>query len=113
KVSEMPEHEIYWEEHGNPKGDPVMFLHGGPGAGCGENVARFFDPGYYRIIVSDQRGAKRSRPYASLEANATPDLIDDIERLRAELGITGKIHVFGGSWGSTLSLAYAITHPLH
>ncbi len=111
KVSEQPLHEIYWEEHGNPKGDPVMFLHGGPGSGAGESVARFFDPKHYRIILFDQRGAKRSKPYASTEANTTPYLVEDIEKLRKELGIGGKMHLSGGSWGSTLALAYAIEHP--
>lgn len=111
KVSEQPPHEIYWEEHGNPKGDPVIFLHGGPGAGVGDKSARFFDPQHFRIILFDQRGAKRSKPYASLDANTTPELIKDIDKLRHALGIKGKAHLFGGSWGSTLALAYAIAHP--
>jgi proline iminopeptidase len=103
-------HEIYWEECGNPSGKPVVFLHGGPGAGCDARARRFFDPARYRIVLFDQRGCGRSRPHASLEHNTTWDLVADIERLRQLLGIE-RWQVFGGSWGSTLALAYAESHP--
>ncbi|HSQ70573.1 MAG TPA: prolyl aminopeptidase [Steroidobacteraceae bacterium] len=103
-------HEIYWEESGNPRGKPAVFLHGGPGAGADPRARRFFDPRRYRIVVFDQRGCGRSRPYACLEENTTWDLVADIERLRRELGIDRWL-VFGGSWGSTLALAYAQKHP--
>ncbi len=103
-------HEIYWEECGNPAGKPVVFLHGGPGAGCDARARRFFDPGRYRILLFDQRGCGRSRPHASLESNTTWHLVADIERLRELLGID-RWQVFGGSWGSTLALAYAERHP--
>ena len=108
KVSDV--HELYWEECGNPKDKPAVFLHGGPGAGADARARRFFDPDAYRIIVFDQRGCGRSRPHASLVANTTWDLVNDIEKLRAYLQIE-KWLVFGGSWGSTLALAYAQTHP--
>jgi len=103
-------HEIYWEECGNPEGKPVVFLHGGPGAGCDPRARRFFDPARYRIFLFDQRGCGKSRPHASLEHNTTWDLVADIERLRAFFGVE-RWQVFGGSWGSTLALAYAETHP--
>jgi proline iminopeptidase len=103
-------HEIYWEECGNPDGKPVVFLHGGPGAGCDERARRFFDPARYRIFLFDQRGCGRSRPHASLEHNTTWELVADIERLR-ELFRVQRWQVFGGSWGSTLALAYAESHP--
>jgi proline iminopeptidase len=103
-------HEIYWEECGNPDGKPVVFLHGGPGAGCDARARRFFDPERYRIFLFDQRGCGRSRPHASLEHNTTWDLVADIERLRAQFGVE-RWQVFGGSWGSTLALAYAESHP--
>jgi proline iminopeptidase len=103
-------HEIYWEECGNPKGKPVVFLHGGPGAGCDARARRFFDPARYRIFLFDQRGCGRSRPHASLEHNTTWDLVADIERLRALAGVE-RWQAFGGSWGSTLALAYAEAHP--
>jgi proline iminopeptidase len=103
-------HEIYWEECGNPAGKPVVFLHGGPGAGCDTRARRFFDPARYRIVLFDQRGCGRSRPHASLEHNTTWDLVADIERLREHLRIQSW-QVFGGSWGSTLALAYAEAHP--
>ena len=103
-------HEMYWEECGNPRGMPVVFLHGGPGAGAAPAHRRFFDPGHYRTVIYDQRGAGRSRPLGELENNTTPLLIEDIERLRCHLGIERWL-VFGGSWGSTLALAYAIAHP--
>lgn len=108
RVSEI--HELYFEESGNPGGKPVVFLHGGPGAGSNAAVRRFFDPARYRIVVFDQRGCGRSRPAASLEDNTTWHLVADIERLRAHLGIE-RWQVFGGSWGSTLALAYAESHP--
>lgn len=103
-------HLIYWEECGNPQGKPVVFLHGGPGSGCSENHRRLFDPARYRIVLFDQRGCGRSLPHARLEANTTWHLVDDIERLRVLLGVE-RWQVFGGSWGSTLALAYAQTHP--
>ncbi|MBL0141535.1 MAG: prolyl aminopeptidase [Betaproteobacteria bacterium] len=104
------EHRLYWEESGNPQGVPVVFLHGGPGAGAGPVHRQFFDPAHYRIVIFDQRGAGRSTPLGSLEANTTPDLVADIERLRESLGIEQWM-VFGGSWGSTLAIAYAEHHP--
>ena len=103
-------HEIYFEESGNPDGKPCVFVHGGPGGGSSPEARQFFDPERYRIIVFDQRGCGRSRPHASLEANTTWHLVSDIERLRESLNIKQWL-VFGGSWGSTLALAYAQTHP--
>ena len=103
-------HHVYWEECGNPAGKPVLFLHGGPGAGCNDNHRRLFDPARYRIVLFDQRGCGRSKPHAHLEANTTWHLVDDIERLRIMLKIE-RWQVFGGSWGSTLALAYAQSHP--
>jgi proline iminopeptidase len=103
-------HELYYEESGNPEGKPVVFLHGGPGGGTTPKMRQFFDPAAYRIVLFDQRGAGRSRPHASLEANTTWHLVDDIERLRRHLAIE-RWQVFGGSWGSSLALAYAETHP--
>ena len=103
-------HEIYWEECGNPAGKPAVFLHGGPGAGCDTRARRFFDPARYRIVLFDQRGCGRSRPHASLEHNTTWDLVADMEQLREHLHIE-RWQVFGGSWGSTLALAYAEAHP--
>jgi proline iminopeptidase len=105
-----PLHEIYYEECGNPKGKPALFIHGGPGAGAGKDSRRFFDPKRYRIVLFDQRGCGRSRPHASLEENTTWHLVEDIERLREHLGIERWL-VFGGSWGSTLALAYAQSQP--
>lgn len=105
-----PVHELYVEECGKAEGVPVVFLHGGPGGSCEPAHRRYFDPERYRIILFDQRGCGKSRPHASLEQNTTQDLIADLEKLRQELGIE-KWVVFGGSWGSTLSLAYAETHP--
>jgi proline iminopeptidase len=105
-----PLHTLYFEESGNPKGKPVVFLHGGPGAGTNPRCRRFFDPKKYRIVLFDQRGCGKSRPYASLDANTTWHLVADIERLREMAGFD-KWLVFGGSWGSTLALAYAETHP--
>ena len=107
--------EIYWETCGNPDGKPVVFLHGGPGGGCGPDHRRYFDPARYRIVLLDQRGCGRSVPHASapdaeLSANTTWHLVADIERLRTHLGID-RWQVFGGSWGSALALAYAQTHP--
>ena len=103
-------HHVYWELCGNPNGKPVVFLHGGPGGGCTPTQRRLFDPDKYRILLFDQRGCGRSRPYASLEANTTWHLVADIERLREMIGVD-KWMVFGGSWGSTLALAYAQEHP--
>jgi proline iminopeptidase len=108
KVS--PVHDIYFEESGNPNGKPVVFLHGGPGGGTEPKHRRYFDPSVYRIVLLDQRGCGRSTPFASLEDNTTWHLVADIEAVRVELGIE-KWQVFGGSWGSTLALAYAETHP--
>jgi proline iminopeptidase len=103
-------HEMYYEQSGNPNGKPALFVHGGPGGGGDVNARRFFDPDRYRIVVFDQRGSGRSRPHASLEANTTWHLVADMERLRAHLDLKRWL-VFGGSWGSTLALAYAETHP--
>ncbi|KAK7463514.1 hypothetical protein VKT23_006862 [Stygiomarasmius scandens] len=108
KVSEY--HTLYYEICGNPDGVPVIFLHGGPGGGCDEKDRCFFNPHKYKIILMDQRGAGKSTPTACLEENTTWDLVKDIEKLRKELNVE-KWHVFGGSWGSTLSLAYAQAHP--
>jgi proline iminopeptidase len=105
-----PVHELYFEESGNPRGKPVVFLHGGPGGGTYPAMRRFFNPRRYRIVLFDQRGCGKSRPHASLVANTTWDLVDDIERLREHLQIR-RWQVFGGSWGSTLALAYAQRHP--
>ncbi len=106
---------LYWEECGNPAGKPVVMLHGGPGGGCSPGMRRFHDPSRYRIILVDQRGCGRSTPHASLpgadlSANTTWHLVDDIELLRRDRGVTGW-QVFGGSWGSALALAYAEAHP--
>ncbi len=106
----VDEHQVYFEQCGNPNGKPAVFLHGGPGGGGSEEVRRFFNPNVYRIIVFDQRGCGRSKPHGCLENNTTWDLVSDIELLRKKLDIN-KWLVFGGSWGSTLSLAYAQTHP--
>jgi len=103
-------HTLYVEECGNSRGLPVCFVHGGPGAGCEEYHRQFFDPNVYRIILFDQRGAGRSRPHAALEENTTAHLVADMERIRETLGIDQWV-LFGGSWGSTLSLVYAQTHP--
>jgi|LNAP01.1.fsa_nt_gb proline iminopeptidase len=103
-------HEMYYEQSGNPKGVPVVFLHGGPGAGANPTHRRFFDPAHYRIVIFDQRGAGRSKPLGEIRDNTTPLLIDDIEKLRQHLGIDTWF-VFGGSWGSTLAIAYAEFHP--
>jgi len=102
-------HSLYYEVCGNPDGRPVVYLHGGPGAGCNPNLRRFFDPAAYKIILFDQRGAGRSSPVASIEHNTTQDLVKDIESLRLHLGIERWL-VFGGSWGSTLALAYAAAY---
>ncbi|GAB4284097.1 MAG: prolyl aminopeptidase [Roseovarius sp.] len=103
-------HQIYVEQSGNPEGRPVVVLHGGPGGGSSPAMRRFFDPCRYRIVLFDQRGCGRSTPHASVEANTTWHLVADIERIRCRLGIERWI-VFGGSWGSTLGLIYAQTHP--
>lgn len=103
-------HRMYYEESGNPKGVPAVFLHGGPGAGAAPAHRRFFDPAHYRIVIFDQRGAGRSTPLGEITDNTTPLLVADIEKLRAHLGIQRWL-VFGGSWGSTLALAYAEAHP--
>src|SRR5512147_231141 len=105
-------HVMYWEQSGNPRGMPVLFLHGGPGAGSAPGHRRFFDPAHYRIVIYDQRGAGRSTPLGELRDNTTPHLVADIEKLRAHLGIERWV-VFGGSWGSTLALAYSEAHPQH
>jgi len=108
KVSDL--HEIYWEESGNPQGKPAVFVHGGPGGGTEPKQRRFFDPATYRIVLFDQRGSGQSTPYASLVDNTTQHLIADMEKLRVHLEID-TWQVFGGSWGSTLALAYAEAHP--
>jgi proline iminopeptidase len=103
-------HEIYFEECGNPLGKPVVMVHGGPGGGSNATMRRYHDPARYRIILFDQRGCGRSTPHACLEENTTWDLVADMERLREHLGIA-RWQLCGGSWGSTLALAYAETHP--
>ncbi len=103
-------HSLYWEQSGNPDGVPILLLHGGPGAGSTPAHRRFFDPDFYRIIIFDQRGAGRSAPLGCLEDNTLEHLIQDIEALRKRMGVE-RWHLFGGSWGSTLALAYAQTHP--
>jgi proline iminopeptidase len=108
KVSDI--HTLYYEEVGNPKGQPAVVLHGGPGAGCTPDMRRFFDPKHYRIILFDQRACGRSSPLAVLEENTTWDIVEDIEKLRKHLGIE-KWLVFGGSWGSTLALSYSEKYP--
>lgn len=108
RVSDV--HEIYYEESGNPRGKPAVFVHGGPGGGTDAKMRGFFDPKKYRIILFDQRGCGNSRPHASLVDNTTWHLVEDMDRLREELGVE-KWLVFGGSWGSTLALAYAEAHP--
>jgi proline iminopeptidase len=117
-VSSAPRHDVYWEEYGNPEGEPVLFVHGGPGGATHPALSRFFDPTRYRVILFHQRGCGYSTPSASdvdarpaLLENTTAHLIGDMQQLRAHLSIQGKMHVFGGSWGSTLALAYAIAHP--
>lgn len=105
-------HTMYWEESGNPAGIPVIFLHGGPGAGSTPTHRRFFDPAYYRIVIYDQRGAGRSTPLGEIRENTTPHLINDLELLRQHLEIDRWL-VFGGSWGSTLAIAYGEAHPEH
>jgi|ERR1051325_2660850 proline iminopeptidase len=105
-----PIHELYYEQCGNPNGKPVVFLHGGPGGGISPDYRRYFDPKVYRLVLFDQRGSGQSTPHASIDENTTWDLVADIERLREHLGIN-RWQVFGGSWGSTLALAYAETHP--
>jgi proline iminopeptidase len=108
KVSDL--HTIYYEECGNPKGQPAVFVHGGPGSGVQPEHRRYFDPKHYRIVLFDQRGCGKSTPHAELEENDTWALVEDMESLRQHLGID-KWLVFGGSWGSTLGLAYSETHP--
>lgn len=108
KVSDI--HDIYFERVGNPDGIPVVFLHGGPGGGLISTYRRYFDPEAYHVVLFDQRGSGKSTPHAELRENTTWDLINDIEALREKFGVE-KWFVFGGSWGSTLSLAYAETHP--
>jgi proline iminopeptidase len=118
-VSDDPEHKIHWAEYGNPKGEPVLFIHGGPGGGAKPEEARFFDPERFRIILFDQRGCGKSQPSVAenpkdgLADNSTPHLIDDINKIRTDRGIGDgkKMHIFGESWGSTLAMAYAIKHP--
>jgi len=118
QVDTNPDHKIHWEEYGNPNGEPVMVLHGGPGGGCSPDMSRYFDPKRYRIILFDQRGCGLSTPNVAVDGpdvalknNNTDALVEDIDKLRKALGIDGKMHVFGGSWGSTLSLTYAERHP--
>jgi proline iminopeptidase len=103
-------HRVYWELCGNPQGKPAVFLHGGPGSGCSPDHRRLFDPARYNVLLFDQRGCGRSTPHASIDDNTTWHLVDDMERLREMIGAERWL-VFGGSWGSTLALAYAQTHP--
>jgi proline iminopeptidase len=103
-------HEMYWEVAGNPNGPAVVFIHGGPGAGIVSFYRRFFDPSFWRIVLFDQRGCGQSRPYGGIEANTTGHLVADMELLRRHLGIERWL-LFGGSWGSTLALAYGQSHP--
>jgi proline iminopeptidase len=110
KVSDI--HELYVDEAGNPNGLPVLFVHGGPGSACDASSRRFYDPSKYRIITFDQRGCGRSTPHSSLEENTTQDLIEDIEKIRQYLEVEQFV-LFGGSWGSTLSLLYAQRYPQH
>ena len=110
KVSEL--HTLYWEQSGNPDGLPIVFIHGGPGGGTSPKHRRFFDPEHYRIILFDQRGCGKSEPLGCVEENSPALLVEDLETLRQHLSIN-KWHVFGGSWGSTLALLYAIAHPDH
>lgn len=118
KVGSNPDHTLYWAEYGNPEGEPVIFLHGGPGGATDPVMARFFDPQRYRVILFDQRGCGKSTPTVAqagaavaLKNNTTDHLVEDIIKVRKAAGIEGKAHVFGGSWGSTLAMAYAIKHP--
>ncbi len=108
KVGDL--HQVYYEICGNPQGQPVVFVHGGPGSGCNPKQRRFFDPAHYRIVLIDQRGCGRSQPRGATAQNTTADLVADMEAIRLHLGIA-KWLVFGGSWGSTLALAYAVQHP--
>ena len=109
-VDVSPVHRIYYEQSGNPKGKPVIFVHGGPGGGSDPKQRRFFDPAHYRVVIFDQRGCGQSTPHASLEDNTTWHLVSDMEKIREHLAID-RWQVFGGSWGSTLALAYAQKHP--
>jgi proline iminopeptidase len=111
RIDVDPRHTLYWETCGNPKGVPVVFLHGGPGGGCLPHHRRYFDPAFWRIALFDQRGAGRSAPLAELADNTTHNLVADLEQLRRHLGIAQWL-LFGGSWGSTLALAYAEAHPM-
>ena len=110
KVSDQ--HELYVDQAGNPHGVPILFIHGGPGAGCNASSRRFYDPAVYRIITFDQRGCGRSTPHGALTENRTQDLVEDIETIRTTLEVD-KFVLFGGSWGSTLALLYAQAHPEH
>ena len=110
RLQVSPVHNIYYEQAGSPGGTPAVFLHGGPGGGLVPEYRRYFDPAAYRVVLFDQRGSGQSTPHAELEGNTTWDLVEDIEKLREHLGVE-RWHVFGGSWGSTLALAYAETHP--
>lgn len=110
KVSEL--HTLYWEQCGNPDGVPILFLHGGPGAGSSVRSRRYFDPDFYRIIIFDQRGCGRSEPVGELKENSPEALVEDIEKLRKHFKLE-KWHIFGGSWGSTLALLYATEYPDH
>src|SRR5262249_14218607 len=105
-------HEIYYEQVGNPEGIPILFLHGGPGAGCSPRSRRYYDPSLFRAVLHDQRGAGRSRPFGEVRENTTQALIGDIETLRVHCGLDRFI-LLGGSWGSTLALAYAEAYPEH
>jgi proline iminopeptidase len=118
QVDTNPDHTLYWEEYGTPQGEPVFVVHGGPGGACSPQLSRFFNPERYRVILFDQRGCGKSTPTVAangpevaLKNNNTDVLVEDILKLRKELGVESKMHVFGGSWGSTLSLTYAERHP--
>ncbi|MBV8856858.1 MAG: prolyl aminopeptidase [Acidobacteria bacterium] len=110
RLQVSPVHNVYYEQCGDPAGQPAVFLHGGPGGGIVSDYRRYFDPASYRVVLFDQRGSGQSTPHAELEGNTTWDLVEDMEKLRTHLGLDAW-HVFGGSWGSTLALAYAETHP--
>jgi proline iminopeptidase len=109
-INVSDDHSLYFELYGNPKGIPVLFLHGGPGAGFSDKDKQFFDKRRYNVIFLDQRGSSRSKPFGSIENNTTQDIVSDINKVLDYLNFD-KVYVFGGSWGSSLALVYAISHP--